>query len=417
VADAPSPYAPGIISDERTPPRPAGRAVVFLLATFAMTVVTTELWKIAGMRGMIMTGHRSTVQSALGLSAMPALLIPLWAYLVDRFPLLGTRREGYVMLSCLLTIPAWLALALGGAEYGTWLAVAVPMGFAGSLSRAVVAGALAEIGHRRAATGRLAAAHAAMLVLATIAVQPVMWVTDLSIAWMAGIAAGLALSVVLLTAILSNDDAPEPAPEPPPETRARRPRFFLSRRFWALVPLLVCGAIATVPQTLLTWRVRATHDTSFGTWQLQQVAAIAAAVGYALLCRRMRVATLMRLVFFVKALVLVAGGRVLLFGETRELDATLVGLAAADGLTAVAVLDLAMRAAPPRREAFGVVLVVSVQSLTALFWNAGVVWRQSTVAGTAWIAAGAAIAAALAVSLVPRSIMEAREGRVVVSPP
>jgi len=43
--EAPSPYTPGIIGDERPPPRPAGRAVVFLVATFVMAIVTSELWQ------------------------------------------------------------------------------------------------------------------------------------------------------------------------------------------------------------------------------------------------------------------------------------------------------------------------------------------------------------------------------------
>lgn len=77
AADAPSAYAPGTVSNEIAPPRPAGHPWM------------TEAVKAAGF------GYAFALM-------VPVLLIPFLAWLSDAVPPLGTRREGYLLAAVLL---------------------------------------------------------------------------------------------------------------------------------------------------------------------------------------------------------------------------------------------------------------------------------------------------------------------------
>jgi hypothetical protein len=74
---SPSPYSPGLISEERAPPRPAGRAVVLLASTFVMTLVTTTPFSWAwARRSTIVSGHdRSMLDLFSRASVVAGLLI------------------------------------------------------------------------------------------------------------------------------------------------------------------------------------------------------------------------------------------------------------------------------------------------------------------------------------------------------
>jgi len=418
--EAPSPYTPGIIGDERPPPRPAGRAVVFLVATFVMAIVTSELWQEWSRRAMVINGSTASVNAVVGLASLPGVLILLWAYLSDAVPLWGTRREGYLMLACLVAAVAWLAVAVANGHHIAWLVAAVPLGFAASMSRAAIAGALTEIGQRRAATGAYAASRTALVSLASLASQPLLvwsaWAAYASIWLIAGVAAGLALAVLGLTATLSDTAAPVLAP-PPPVTIGR---FLRSRALWTAVPLLVCAGIARVPQGLLMLELRETHADRFlmlfPGWEGPAVA-IAAAVVYLLASRRVGFAPLLGLALLAKAAALAA--LALAYNGMAEgpLRLALLAQAACHGLAIVAILDLAMRMAPTGREAFGVVLVAGVPNVLTTAVDTVAISLQVPAGRLAWFAAGAALAAAIAVRLLPREITDRPVGRMVVSPP
>jgi hypothetical protein len=296
----------------------------------------------------------------------------------------------------------------------------VPFGLAGALSRAAIVGALAEIGRRGATTGRLAAANVGLAHIAAMAARPVMMSLGLVSIWAAaGVAIGLALAVVLLIVTLSDDEVP--ALPAGPETRVGSPSFLRSRALWASLPALVCAGAAATPDALITMRVRATHDLGVETWQMQQwlkgAAMIAAAIGYALLCRRIPFRSLLRLTLLLKALLLVACGGTLGSGESRALDLAVVVLTFGDGLLTIAVLDLGLRAARPGREAFGCILLVGVWTVATLLSGAVGISLTGSATTWAWFAAGAAIIGAFAASLLPPAIGGTSDSPVLRSPP
>jgi len=418
--EAPSPYAPGIIGDERPPPRPAGRPVVFLVATFVMAIVTSELWQEWSRRAMIITGSTASVNAVVGLASLPGVLILLWAYLSDAVPLWGTRREGYLMLACLVAAVAWLAVAVANGHYIAWMVAAVPLGFAASMSRAAIAGALTEIGRRRGATGPYAAARNILLSLASLASQPLLvwsgWAAYTSIWLIAGVAAGLSLAVIGLTATVSDDGSPVPTPAPPVTVR----QFLRARALWTAVPLLVCAGVARVPQGLMMLELRETHADRFlmlfPGWD-GSVAAIVAAAAYLVASRRAGFATLLVVALLAKAAALAA--LALAYNGMAEgpLRLALLAQTATESLAVVAILDLAMRLAPNGREAFSVVLVAGLPSVLTTVVDTVAISLQLPAGRVAWFATGAALAAAIAARLLPREITGRPVSRMVVSPP
>lgn len=414
MADAPSPYAPGIISTERVPPRPPGRVSVFLVATFAMTVATSGLYRFWSGRMMMMTGGLASASIATALAGLPAVLILLWAYLSDRVGLLGTRREGYVLLSSLMMAIVWLALAFGRHLHLVWMATALPTGLAAAVSRAAIIGALAEIGRRRAATSRLAAAHVGLTELAEIAVLPatILFMFS-SIAWAAGVAVGLMLALAFLIVVLGDGDAVAPPPAVPRSPPVTIVRFLRSWPFWASAALLAFAGAATVPEMVLTRTL--TPDEMSAYWTTAQWKTTVVMIGvvsvYLLICRRLRFDQLLRFALIAKAIGLAVHALIThATGQALPMSAVMAR-AAGDGLATVALLDLAFRVAPPGREAFGAILLAGLAGIVTLLAGLIELALGTSVGSVTWFATGAAIAAALAVSLLPPEIAEAREGR------
>jgi hypothetical protein len=219
---------------------------------------------------------------------MPVLL---WAYLSDARPLLGARRDGYLLIACALVGISWLALAVGEARPEVWWGAAGVFAVAESASRAASVGALTEIGRSRAAVGRFAAASFGLTQLAMLVAPTVLYASAFmlgSAALGVGLAVGLVLAVIVLITTLSSDDLP-PVPAPPAGTGT--PRFFRSSAFAAVLPLLVCAGLATVPARLVGAQLSAVHririSGSAMPWTTHALE-VAAAAFYLLACRHLR---------------------------------------------------------------------------------------------------------------------------------
>lgn len=421
MTDGPSPYAPPVaVTEERAPPRAAGRAVVFQIATFVQTLVVAGLWNAWLSRATLITDHPGPLQLQAALSNVLVLTgaALLFAHLSDRVPLWGTRREGYLMLAFLIMAGVWLALAFASQHGLIWFAAVVPFILAASIAGAAIAGALAEIGQRRAATGRLAAAQFGLARLAVLASGPLEawsnWAAFSSITLVGLVSAGICLTAVLMIAMVSDDDTPPPEPAP----RASVAAFLRSPLFRATLPLLICAGAATVPDRLLNRAI----SQQFGDqtlclrfqWRIPVVTVVATAA-YLMTCRRLRFATLLRLAMLTNALAIALCG--LAFRNLAEgtLQGALTVGAVAEGLVSVAVLDLALRIAPRGREAFGTILVACIPRLVDSLVGAVARPLQVPVERLAWYATTAGLAAVIAVSLLPRVLLDARDGRPMVA--
>jgi MFS family permease len=418
VTEPLSPYAPGIISEPPAPPRPAGRPVVFLVATFVVVLVTSgTLFFDWALRADVGRGTAQAIGVLSIAASAPRFLALLWAYLSDRVPLWGTRREGYLLFAALIMALTWLALAIASNHRAAWIAGAVLLAGTSIVARAAIGGGLAEIGQRAAATGRLAAAFIAVAQLATIATPLLSVPFPFASLWLtAGVVAGLSLALVLLIVTLSDDGVAAPVETPP--VRPSIPRFLRSRVFWSAFAVCALSGMATVPRELYT-NSDAGNNASPFDWALKgmlSISVIAVSIAYFFCCRRIRFGALLRGALVIKAVALIA--HPLAAGLPGEWPGQLAFVArgAANGLLSIALADLGLRVAPPGREAFGYMALAAVTSV--VIFMAGVIESSLGVRmeRIAWFAAAAAIAAGLAAWLLPAEITNRADGRVIGSP-
>lgn len=407
MADAASPYTPGIVGDEPAPPRPPSRAWLFLAALFAMTLIGPGfLWY---------PWSRLFADVGLGgfRALLPVLLLLTWAFLADVVPVMGPRREGQLLVGALLGAVAWLALLPLEHIDWAWPYVGLGIGVARAVADVAITGAFVEIGQRRRSTGRLAAAWVAVGAAAELAAIPLAQVfSDAHPGWIVGTCSGLAFVVVILIAALPEPAAAEPSPSPP--ARVTLPSFLRSRAFWGSLAVVVCAAVAVVPNATIALHLRPklewTSDQIRAASVSQTIAHLVSAAVYVLICRRMAFAALLRLAMLAQVLTTVA--LVAVWDETGGPSYLLtmsVG-AAGDQLAWIAVLDLAMRAAPIGREAFGcVILTLPLEAIRGTINPLAKSMRMSlTTASTAAVVAG--VLAMLAVWLLPASVVARREG-------
>ena len=410
MTGSPSPYAPGIIADDRPAPRPAGRLVVFLVATFVSTVVAsgTLLFERA-QQAELENGTKRMMFLSLAAGA-PRLMMLLWAFLSDRFPLWGTRREGYVLFTALLAPIAWLLTTVGGDRLAAWIVAATIFGAASAISHAATSGAVAEIGQRRAATGRVGAAYLAIAQLGVVATFGMSAASELASPWLAtGAAIGLSLAVVALIIVLPEDGT---APPPPaPTVRPSIPRFLGSRAFWGSFAVCALAGAATVPKELVVEPQQTAEGaavySALAPW-LVHACFIGAAAIYFLVCRLIRFGILLRVTLVAKAVALLAYP---MLAGAGSASIAFIARATANGLLSAALLDLALRVAPPGREAFGTILLASVTGVVIFVTNALADRLGVPDTRVATFAAAAAIAAALAAILLPRRFVEGPDGR------
>ena len=402
MAEAPSPYAPGIIADERAPARAAGRPVVFLVAAFAMAVALMGgLWHLP-IRGATdgLDPAYETIARVIFVGNAVSSLALLWAYLTDVVPVFGARREGTLLLTGIIAVIAWGALGFAGDNRFVWYGTAALFGLVTGATRAVVLGALAEIGQRRLRTATLAAAYFGVLQLGELAARalktPLLFMPR---AWTTGLGAGLALSVVVLVVATLGEDR-LPPPEATALPRVTIPRFLRSRAFWASFGLQLCSGLLTLPWESFVRTVRFASGTDDRVFQLHWMSPamwLTAVPVYLIASRYVPFRILLRLVLLAKAIALLAS-----YAEPTHTVQMLC--AAGRGMAAIACMDLAMRVAPPGREAFGVILLVGVSTVA----SAAVAPLAATLGdGRGMVALaglGVAVLATLLVSLLPRDV-------------
>ena len=129
----------------------------------------------------------------------------------------------------------------------------------------------------------------------------------------------------------------------------------------------------------------------------------AAAGIYLFACRRLRFATLLRLALGLKGLALVLFWLALRAGA-EQATLALITPTAGDALATVALIDLAMRAAPRGREAFGFILLAGFPHVVTSLFGSTTFMVHASLGGVAWFGAGAAVAAIAAVSLLPPAV-------------
>jgi hypothetical protein len=101
-----------------------GRPAAFLWAAFAGALGAPAVLWMPWVRDRL-GDDRATIATFSAVAALPAMLSLLWAYLSDRWPLFGSRRQGYLLLACAILVPALRTAPRGREAVGMVLLLTV----------------------------------------------------------------------------------------------------------------------------------------------------------------------------------------------------------------------------------------------------------------------------------------------------
>src|ERR1019366_9274150 len=97
---------------------------------------------------------------------------PLAGIITDAFPLLGSRRRSYILVSSLLAVLCWIGLAYTPHEYNKLLWVAIVINTFMVITSTVVGGYMVEVAQATSGSGRLTAVRTTVQNLSTFIAGP-----------------------------------------------------------------------------------------------------------------------------------------------------------------------------------------------------------------------------------------------------
>jgi predicted MFS family arabinose efflux permease len=341
---------------------------------------------------------------------------PLVGFICDAYPLLGTKRRGYLLVGTALSGLFWLTFAIAPRRYGSFVVVMTLLNLAMVTVSVVVGGLQVEVSQRHGATGRLASLRTALEGVMSLAGGPVGGVLAVAaFGWTAAAGAGVMLSFLPVVVWLY------------PEARGARAdtqvwtiarshlrAIVRSREMWGAAGLLFLVYLApgfSTPMLYYQQDVLKFDPRFIGFLQLLQGAGgIIGAAGYGYLCRRLPLK-----ISLVTGIILTAGSTLFYLRYDSARSAMLIdgGTAVLQTLATLPLYDLAARAAPPGVESFAFSLMMSIRNI-AIFAISELVgsylYARVGFRPLVWINAGSTAAVLLFVPLLPAALLAAREG-------
>ena len=292
---------------------------------------------------------------------------PLAGLLTDNFPLLGTRRKGYLVVSALLAGVLWIVLAIIPTSYGSMLTLLVIINIGLVIGQTTLGGMLVQYGQEYKATGQMSAMRNASEQLGFL-------VSALVSGWIAShfVRLGMAIAGVLLFVLAGffvkfyhEPRVTIPNTGAAKATLLQFKKLFTSRTLWIATVFWMLIRFTPGFQTPLFF-----HQTDHLKLSLEFIGflqfihcgtAFIGSLAYIYLCRRYSLRTL--LYFGVTLSVLSA---FCYLGYNSKLGAVLVESAAGLGMAmaSLAILDLLARSTPKGCEALGYALIFSFGNIS-----------------------------------------------------
>jgi predicted MFS family arabinose efflux permease len=294
---------------------------------------------------------------------------PFAGIITDAFPIFGSRRKNYILISTALATVSWVGLYFTPHQYGKLLWMCIVINVFMVVASTVIGGYMVEVAQALSASGRLTAIREVVQQLAAIINGPSAgYLASIVFGWTAAACGGvmflLAPAVILF---LHERRQRIDSRELLDKAGRQLVKIGTARTMWAAVGLMALFYIAPGFSTAIFYRQQ--NDLHLSTeWQgfLQLIAGICgvlAALGYGYVCRRLKLRTLL---FWCLLIATVANLGYLFYSSLHRAEVI-------DGingfgytLAELALMDLAVRATPAGSEGLGFSLMMSVRNL-ALF--------------------------------------------------
>jgi MFS family permease len=344
---------------------------------------------------------------------------PLAGIVTDAFPVFGSRRKTYLMLSATLGALVWISVLLVPHRYNDLLLIMVLLGVFMMIASTVVGAVLVETAHASGSSGRLTAMRFfVQYCCAIVAALGGGYLASLWFGWTASLCAAVLFLVVPASALLLREQ-PVTANSRQIIAGAGRQlkRIVGARTMWAAGGLIALFYIAPGFTTALFYKQQTElHMAPPAQGWLNTIAAlgaIAGAITYAFACRRFRLRTLM-LGCLSMATVTTLG---YLF-YTSVANAMIIESVHAFGgaLATMSLIDLSVRATPAGSEGLGYALMISISN----FARFGTDWLGSLMldrlhlpfADLVLANAATTLIAVPLVLLLPLALVKRREGEI-----
>jgi MFS family permease len=294
---------------------------------------------------------------------------PFAGILTDAFPLFGSRRKSYILVSAVLASVSWFGLIAVPHAYGKLLLVVVVINTFMVVTSTVTGGYMVETAQAVAGSGRLTAIRQFVQQGCGLVNAPAAgYLAGIAFGWTAALSGGIMLLLVPVTVLFLHERRRTLAARDVLANAGAQLRNIASARaMWGAAGLMALFYIAPGFATAVFYKQQ--NELHMDTQAqgflglLASICGIAAAIGYTYACRRLN----LRMLLVGCTAIGTAANLGYLFydtvGEARVVEAfNGFGYTLAE----LALMDLAVRATPAGSEGLGFSLMVSVRNL-ALF--------------------------------------------------
>jgi MFS family permease len=296
-------------------------------------------------------------------------LKPLAGILTDAFPLFGSRRKSYILLSTGLAALSWLALIVTPHQYRSLLFVVIVINVFMMTASTAVGGYMVETAQATSGSGRLTAIRQFIQQACFVVNGPAAgYLASIAFGWTAAACGGIMFLLVPVTIMFLQERRKRlDSREVLDNAREQLYRIGTAGTMWAAAGLMALFYIAPGFATALFYRQQnELHFTTQTQGFLQLIAGVCgmlAAIGYGILCRRLNLRTLLVWCMLVATIANLGYLFYSSLGRAQAIEG-LNGFGYT--LAELALMDLAVRSTPAGSEGLGFAIMISVRNL-ALF--------------------------------------------------
>jgi hypothetical protein len=343
-------------------------AIVIVAGILATSLAQTQLLAIIPLRNLLKNElhvDRAANAAFFFWLTIPWFLKPIFGIVTDAFPLFGSRRRSYILITTMLTVTSWLAIIVTPHRYGALLLVCLLINTFMMMASTVVGGYMVETAQAISGSGRLSAVRMFVQQGSYIISGPVAgFLASIAFGWTATACASVMFLLVPAT-IWFLHEQPSQVDSQLLLANARKQLVKIGNAgtMWAASGLLALFYIAPGLQTALFYKQQ--NDLHLNTQaqgilqMLGGIGCVVAAVVYGFLCRRFNLRQLL-----VACLVMgTLANLVYLFYSSAgraQMCETFNGFGYT--LAELSLMDLAVRATPAGSEGLGFALMMSVRN-------------------------------------------------------
>jgi len=347
-------------------------ALVIIAGVLATTLAQTQVLARLPLQNLLkneLNADRTANAAFFFWAGLAWYLKPLAGILTDAYPLFGSRRKSYIVLSASLAALSWLVLIVTPHQYGNLLFVVIVINVFMMTTSTAVGGYMVETAQATAGSGRLTAIRQFIQQACFVVNGPVAgYLASIAFGWTAAACGGIMFLLVPVTILFLQEQRRRlDSREVLDNAKKQLYKIETARTMWAAAGLMALFYIAPGFATALFYKQQ--NDLHFTTQTqgflqlIAGVSGISAAIGYGVLCRRLNLRTLLVWCMLVATIANLGYLFYSSLGRAQAIDA-LNGFGYT--LAELALMDLAVRSTPAGSEGLGFSIMISVRNL-ALF--------------------------------------------------